>query len=37
MILYVPADMSTEDILTLRAKGFDLIFDFDKEGVIHGY
>lgn len=34
MKLYVPADISTKDILTLRSKGFKLIFDFDKEGVL---
>lgn len=33
MILYVPADIPTADILTLQAKGFILIYDFDKEGL----
>lgn len=33
MKIYVPADISTKDILTLRAKGYILIFDFDKEGI----
>ena len=33
MFLFVPADISTEDILTLQGRGFELIFDFDKEGI----
>ena len=36
MKLYVPADISTENILALQGRGFELVYDFDKEGVFDG-
>lgn len=33
VILYVPADISTEDIIKLQKRGYSLIYDFDKEGL----